>query len=604
MSARRLPNVLLLALALVVALSPATRAQPRAAEDAYEGKEPRLLARVRVDPSGGAQWRVGVELVPDPGWHLYGRDPGEIGLPPELQWQLPGARFGELEWPPALRFLDVTTGVESFGYDGPVLLATRAEVPRDARALAVTVDAIVCAHSCIPGHFELAAPLDASAPRSDRAAFDAAALALAPRAPEPPAPAAASAASWWSAVLFGWLGGIVLNLMPCVLPVLAIKLAALAGLAERSRREQIEHAAAYAAGIELSMLALAAVVVALRGAGASVGWGFQLQEPVFLVAMCALLVAFALNLFGAYEILVDTSRLGGVGTPNPGAARSFFDGLLAVALATPCSAPFLGTAVGFAFASPAPVVAAIFLSIGLGLATPFAVAAASPAIARRMPRSGAWMADLRAVLGFALLLTVVWLLWVLGRVSGADAIAPALVLLLAIAAASWTLGLAQRRGRSVSGFAIAAVLGAIAAPGIVTLDLAPDARNEPAPATLRARAFSPDAVRASLAAGHPVFVYFTADWCLTCKVNERTLADRRVEPELAQHGYDVYRADWTRRDAAIGAALAALGKAGVPAYAVYAPGAPDRPHVLPELLTVDTLVTALRDAAGVPVANR
>jgi thiol:disulfide interchange protein DsbD len=180
------------------------------------------------------------------------------------------------------------------------------------------------------------------------------------------------------------------------------------------------------------------------------------------------------------------------------------------------------------------VIAAIFLSIGLGLATPFVAAAASPAIARRMPRSGAWMADLRAVLGFALLLTVVWLLWVLGRVSGADAIAPALALLLAIAAASWTLGLAQRRGRSVSGFAIAAVLGAIAAPGIVTLDLAPDANVPAAPAIAARRAFSPDAVRASLAAGHPVFVYFTADWCLTCKVNERTLVDPRVEPELAR----------------------------------------------------------------------
>jgi thiol:disulfide interchange protein DsbD len=406
----------------------------------------------------------------------------------------------------------------------------------------------------------------------------------------------ASAAPYLTAIALGWLGGLVLNLMPCVLPVLAIKLTALAALAERSRREQLAHAAAYAAGIALSMLALAAVVVGLRVAGTSVGWGFQLQEPGFLLAICALLVAFAQNLFGAFEIAVDASRLGAIGSHAPGAARSFFDGLLAVALATPCSAPFLGTAVGFAFASPAPVIAAIFLSIGLGLAAPFALAAASPAIARRIPRSGAWMSPLRAALGGALLLTAAWLLWVLGRVSGAAAVAPALVLLLAIAAACWGIGIAQRRGRALSGAVIAALLAAVAAPGIVVIRRAPEARAQPeAPAIARARAFSAERVHESLAAGRPVFVYFTADWCLTCKVNERALADRRIEPELERLGYDVYRADWTRRDAAIQRALAALGRAGVPAYAVYAPAAPDHPHLLPELLTADLLLDALRE---------
>jgi thiol:disulfide interchange protein DsbD len=593
-----------LGIALALCISCLAHAQPREAEGAYDGDAPRLHARLRVDPQGGGRWRVGVELAPEEGWHLYGHEPGDVGLPPQIEWQLPGAHFGELAWPPALRFFDASSGIESFGYDRPVLLATSAEVPAGARELAVSVDALVCENMCLPAHFDLAAPLDPAAPAAgDRERFDAAARELAPAANAPSAPPA-SAISWLTAIALGWLGGLVLNLMPCVLPVLAIKIAALAEIAARSRREQIQHAAAYAAGITASMLALAICVVVLRNAGSSVGWGFQLQEPAFLVGISALLVAFALNLFGAFEILVDTSRIGAIGSGAPGPARSFFDGLLAVALATPCSAPFLGTAVGFAFASPAPVIAAIFLSIGLGLATPFVLAAASPAVARRIPRSGAWMADVRAVLGFALLFTIVWLLWILGRVASPDAIPAALVLLLAIAAASWALGLAQRRGRAISGVMIAAVLGAIAAPGIVTLHLAPGERAERAPAIARARAFSAEAVRASLSAGHPVFVYFTADWCLTCKVNERALADSRIEPELERSGYDVYRADWTRRDEAIGRALAALGKAGVPAYAVYAPGDPDHPRLLPELLTTDSLLTALREGTGAPVANR
>jgi thiol:disulfide interchange protein DsbD len=418
--------------------------------------------------------------------------------------------------------------------------------------------------------------------------------------------AAAGALPWLRAVLLGWLGGLILNGMPCVLPVLAIKLAALAELAQGSRREHCRHAAAYAGGIALSMLALAAVVVGLRAAGTAVGWGFQLQEPIFLVAISALLVAFALNLFGAFEIEVDTGRLGGLGSGAPGAMRSFSDGLLAVALATPCSAPFLGTAVGFAFASSAPVIASIFLAIGLGLATPFLLAAFFPAVARRMPRSGAWMADLRGGLGFALLLTVVWLLWILGRVAGAQAIPSALVLLLGIASAGWALGAVQRRGRRVPASAFAGVLSAIAALGIASLDLAPHATSGASEPVIRGtRLFAAHLVDESLDAGRPVFVYFTADWCVTCKVNEAgVLADRRVEPELERLGYDVYRADWTRRDETIRGELARLGKAGVPVYALYAPDAPGRPRLLPELLTVDSLLGALREVAARDHAGR
>jgi thiol:disulfide interchange protein DsbD len=396
------------------------------------------------------------------------------------------------------------------------------------------------------------------------------------------------------AALLAFLGGLILNLMPCVLPVLALKVFALAELASRSRREVHRNVAAYTGGILAAMGALGLFVIGLRAAGSAVGWGFHLQEPVFLVAVSALLVAFAANLFGVFEIQVDTSSMAGIGADRSGAARSFFDGLLAVVLATPCSAPFLGTAVGFAFASPAPIVLAIFGAVGLGLAAPFAAVAAVPGIARHMPRSGPWMLHLRSLLGFALLATVVWLLWVLGRAAGPDATASGMALLVAVAFAAWLFGLWQRGGRALPAPLLIGALAAVIVGGSNAIDAS--ARPEAA-ASQAARDWSADAVRDELAAGRAAFVYFTADWCLTCKLNERRVLDRPlVRTALADHGVTLFRADWTRRDETIRAALADLGRAGVPVYALYAPDAPDAPRVLPELLSVETVVDAVAEA--------
>jgi thiol:disulfide interchange protein DsbD len=394
-------------------------------------------------------------------------------------------------------------------------------------------------------------------------------------------------------------GGLLLNLMPCVLPVLAIKVFALAELGRHSRRVVLSHAFAYTAGILLAMAALAVVVIALRAAGTAVGWGFQLQEPAFVAVVAAVLVVFALNLFGVFEIQFDASRLGHLGEQAAGPARSFFDGLLAVVLATPCSAPFLGTAVGFAFASPAPLILAIFLSIGAGLAAPFVLIALLPGGARLLPRSGTWMLELRAGLGFALLLTVVWLVWVLGRSVGADAIAALLGLLLSIALATWAFGRVQQRVPALPLSALALSLAALLWLGIASIDLShAGSPQREAVAEAGPAPFSRDAVARALHEGRTAFVYFTADWCITCKVNERrVLADARVTRAFEELGVAVFRADWTRRDETIRAALARLGKAGVPVYAVYSPAAPDRPELLPELLSVDRVLDALTLAA-------
>jgi thiol:disulfide interchange protein DsbD len=390
-----------------------------------------------------------------------------------------------------------------------------------------------------------------------------------------------------SALALGLLGGLLLNLMPCVLPVLALKAFAVAELGGRGRREALAQGAAYTAGVLLSMLALASVVLVLRSAGHEVGWGFQLQAPGFVVVVAVVCTVFALNLLGVFEISFVPGGLADVGAEASGAKRSFFEGLLAVALATPCSAPFLGTAVGFAFASPGASVLAVFAAIGLGLAAPFAVVCAFPRARGFLPRPGAWMQELRSVLGFALLATVVWLAWVLGRSAGVDALAALLALLLAVAIAAWTFAKLERQG--LRGLVLALSVGLVAV-GSNQVSVAPQAEL---PRVSQAAAWHPDELARLREAGQPVVVVFTADWCLTCKWNERTvLASEPVRAALTRGGFALLRADWTRRDETIRRELARFGRAGVPLTLVYHAGA-EQPQLLPELLTVEGMLAAL-----------
>jgi thiol:disulfide interchange protein DsbD len=445
-----------------------------------------------------------------------------------------------------------------------------------------------------PAYVEVDLPLPRAAAGADVAALSSPWL-------EAPPPDPALAVPFWRALLLALAGGLILNLMPCVLPVLALKVFAIPEIAHRDRAGVVRHGIAYLAGVLVTMSALALAVVALRAAGTSVGWGFQFQEPLFVAAISAVLVVFALNLFGVFEIGFDATALANAGAQATGARRSFFEGLLAVVLATPCSAPFLGTAIGFAFASPAPTIVAIFLAIGAGLAAPFVLVTLIPGLARFVPRSGAWMLHLRTGLGFALLGTVVWLLWIMGRGAGAGAQTALLAYLLVLAAGVWAYGLLQRAERTHVARAAALSLALLAALGLAALPVAearPVSEAEDAGAKLASAPFSREAVSAALASGRPVFVYFTADWCLTCKVNEHAvLSDTRVARALADENYVTLIGDWTRRDETIRAELARFGKAGVPLYLVYSPSAPDRPAVLPELLTVDLFLNALHAAA-------
>ncbi|MBK7949440.1 MAG: thioredoxin family protein [Deltaproteobacteria bacterium] len=424
----------------------------------------------------------------------------------------------------------------------------------------------------------------------------------------PPSTGSMGAFAALQAFLLALLGGLILNGMPCVLPVLAIKVVSVADLAERDAKEVRLHGLAYTAGVLGSMLALASLVVGLRSAGHAVGWGFQFQEPLFVAGIAALLVTFALNLFGVFEIELGQGRLAAVGQDATGLSRSAFEGLLAVVLATPCTAPFLGTAVGFAFASSGFVIVSIFVAIGVGLASPFLLVSFFPALARFVPRSGPWMLKLRAGLGFCLLATVVWLLWIVGQSGGTDSVVALVAALLFLSFLLWTFGQLQpmRSAWLGRGSAAAITLLAFASFNLIDFERADAATASGAvgdAAGLESDGFRPydeAAVRETLARGVPVFVIFTADWCITCKVNERTVLDRpAVRDTLAQAGFALFRADWTRRDDGIRAKLAEFGRAGVPLYLVYDPAAPESPRVLSELLSQEAVITALSAASPI-----
>ncbi len=421
--------------------------------------------------------------------------------------------------------------------------------------------------------------------------------------PQEPTTPAQSPLSLGYILLLAFLGGALLNLMPCVFPVLAIKVFAFVNLAHEERQSVYAHSATYTAGIVASMLVLAAAVIALQMVGTQVGWGFQFQEPGFIAAVGAVLVIFALNLFGVFEVTLDPGKLQQVADAPASHRRSFGEGVLAVVLATPCSAPFLGTAVGFALASPPWIIALTFTVLGLGLAAPFVLLTLVPGAARFLPKPGPWMAHFKQLLGFALLATAIWLVWLIGQMAGTAGITRLLIFLLSCGLAAWIFGLLQFRSTRARRLGLAFALAIVVLSGVFTLQFddvsTSKATTDDTDDTVIAWIeWSEEAVQAELDAGRPVFVDFTADWCITCKVNEaNVLEHRRVVDAIDKYDVAMFMADWTRRDDHIRAKLAEFGKAGVPMYLLYTPDAPNDPDVLPELLTRDMVIDAFQEAA-------
>ncbi len=414
------------------------------------------------------------------------------------------------------------------------------------------------------------------------------------------ADAAATAAplGFGLALLLALAGGALLNLMPCVFPVLSLKVLGFASHAGE-RRTLLAGGLAYTAGVVLSFVALAGLLLALRAGGEQLGWGFQLQSPAVVAGLAALFTLIGLNLAGAFEFgSVLPSSWAAARAKHP-LVDSLLTGVLAVAVASPCTAPFMGASLGLAMTLPTAQALAVFAALGLGMALPYLAASAWPAVARALPRPGVWMQHFKTLMAFPMFATVVWLVWVLGQQVGIDGAAALLAVLVALAFVAWALGSPALGPRARGGFGAAAVLLMAAAlfwaapalreTSVATAATAADERWQP---------WSSERVAQAQAEGRPVFVDFTAAWCVTCQFNKRTtLADPEVLADFDNKRVLMLRADWTRRDAAITAELQRLGRSGVPVYALYAPDAV-QPRVLNEILRADDVRSALAELPG------
>ncbi len=397
------------------------------------------------------------------------------------------------------------------------------------------------------------------------------------------------------AVASALVGGLILNLMPCVFPVLTLKVLGFA--THHDSRPTLKHeAAAFAAGVVLTFVALGAALAALRAAGEQLGWGFQLQSPAVVSVLAILFFVLALNLSGVFEFGQLAPSVVTGWTSKNRTLDAFGSGILAVVVASPCTAPFMGAALGYAMTGTVATMLVVFVALGVGMALPYVSLALFPGWRRRLPRPGPWLERFKQVLAFPLYATVIWLAWVLGAQRDNDALIRLLIVLLCVGIALWAWRIVRTGGArpwGVAGFIALAGAATLAWPLLVAEPLPPAKAGAAAASNSRDwAAFTPEVVAGLRASGRPVFVEFTAAWCVTCQVNERLVLDTDdVRARFAEKNVALVRADWTRRDPAITQALAELGRNGVPVYVLYRPG--KEPLLLPEILQRSTIEEAL-----------
>ena len=416
-----------------------------------------------------------------------------------------------------------------------------------------------------------------------------------------PAHATASLAAILQAAVLALLGGIILNLMPCVFPVLSIKVLGLIELSGGSQPDVRRHGLAYTAGVLAAFAALGAALLGLRAAGTEVGWGFQLQSPVTVALLAYVLFAMGLSLSGVFYLGSSLQGIGARLTRHSGLAGSFSTGVLAAVVATPCTAPFMATAVGFALTQPAVVALTVILALGLGLALPFLLLTLAPHLIARLPRPGAWMETLKQLLAFPVYATVAWLVWVLTQQVGPAGLLAALIGFVLIGLAAWSFDFAQTAAPWARRLALGTVAASLVGTAVVVVGLdraGPGATPQTTSASNSER-FTPQRLAELLAADRPVFVNMTAAWCITCLVNEHAaLSSAAVKAAFAARDIAYLKGDWTSRNPEITRVLERHGRSGVPLYLLYAGGG--EPVVLPQVLTPAIVLGEFDRIPGAP----
>jgi thiol:disulfide interchange protein len=405
-------------------------------------------------------------------------------------------------------------------------------------------------------------------------------------------------------LLFAFLGGLILNLMPCVLPVLSLKVMGFVRQAGETR--VFRHGLAFTAGVLASFWAVAGLLLVLRAGGERIGWGFQLQSPSFVAVLAVLFLLIALNLLGVFEVGMSLVGAGNAVQGRTGLASSFWSGLLATVVATPCTAPFMGSALGFALSQPPAFAMLVFTSLGLGMAAPYLLLSASPRLLRFVPKPGAWMETFKELMAVPMLATVVFLCWLLGQQTGVDGMAWLLAALIPVGFGAWLYGRATRAAGGarprlvpVAGAAALVIAGLALAVTRAAVPVAAAARAAGTADALGWEPFSIERRDALLAEGKPVFIDFTAAWCLSCQVNERVaLETPAVRERMRAHGVALLKADWTLRDERISEALTSYGREGVPLYVLYGRERGAAPVLLPEVLTPGIVLGALDGMLG------
>jgi len=575
---------------LTLLLLAAAAAVPMGAAVPREERAAFRLEATRTANAAGETARLLAVVTIQSGWHVNSHQPTfDYLIPTVVEIDVPAG------WP-AARVLYPAGEMRKFGfapepisvYAGEVAIPIEVAIPAGAANGTVPVRAHLRYQSCSdkiclppvdteatlglvvgPGGQEVARPSPAGVPSG------------APR----------RGLAWM--LLVALLGGLILNAMPCVLPVLSLKVFGLVRSAGQGRAHVTLGALSTALGIVLSFLALAATAIVARTAGAAVGWGVQFQNPGFVAFLAVVVVLFCLNLWGLFEVPLPArlARVAESAQGGEGIAGHFASGLFATLMATPCSAPFLGTAIGFALGQPGPVILAIFAAVGLGMASPYLALAAAPGFARALPKPGAWMDTLKGLMGFLLAAAAVWLFYVLAAQVAADRLALVQLALLGMALCAWLIHRAAPGRTSRKVFALL-MLGL----GVGTILLAGSTRGEraagPSATVERLIPWQPwdrGEAQRLVASGKPVFVDVTADWCFTCKVNERLVLETpEMAAALERHGVVAMRADWTNRSDTIARFLAEHGRYGIPFYMLYRPG--KEPHLFSELLTKDEVL--------------